>query len=124
MIEFGLVLIGLSTIWIFMFKIELLNESGIAFWTFVLYTLLLFAFSFVFSDNIYFNSRIIPVLKMPLISVVVYRGLRFVFFKVYNRNPENTFWVFEKKPVQDIIFTILFWFLGAGLPFILISLLM
>ena len=59
-------------------------------------------------------------LRMPIISYAIFKMFHLIFKTIYMRNPENTAWVFEKKPIQDILFSILFWFFGVGLPFFLV----
>lgn len=114
------ILIGLSIMWLFMFKMEWLFDNGISFWSILIYSILLFCLSFVLLSGGYGDPRIVKALKMPLMSFVVFRGLVFVFRRKYKRYPENTFWIFQKKPTQDIAFTVLFWLLGVGLPFFLV----
>jgi hypothetical protein len=118
--DLTLILFGLSIMWLFMFKIEWLFNNAISFWSILIYSLLLFGLSFILLNVEYGNPKMVKVLKMPLISFVIFRGLYFLFKKIYKRNPENTFWVFQKKPVQDIIFTLLFWILGVGIPFFIV----
>jgi len=118
--EFILVLIGLSTVWLFMFKIEWLFNPK-SFMVNIIYDIILFIISFLIFQYQIGNPKIIAALRMPLLSSAVFFILYWSFKKIYKRNPENTFWTFVAKPVQDVIFTILFWFLGVGLPFILIK---
>lgn len=118
--EFVIILLGLSMMWLFMFKIEWLFDNGISFWNILIYNVLLFILSYVLLKWGYGDAKMIKGLKMPLYSFVVFRVLYFVFKKKYKRNPENTFWTFQKKPIQDIAFTLLYWFLGVGMPFLIV----
>jgi hypothetical protein len=118
--DFAFILLGLSIMWLFMFKIEWLFDNGISFWVILIYCILLFSLSFILLNEEYANPNMVKALKMPLISFVVFRCLYFAFRRKYKRNPENTFWVFHEKPIQDIVFTLLFWFLGVGLPFFIV----
>lgn len=118
--DFLFVFSGLSIMWLFMFKIEWLHKGGIAFWAIFIYSLLLFGASVILHNGDIGTSKSINALKMPLISYAVFRGLNFAFLRMYKREPENTFWSFQKKPIQDVIFSILFWFLGVGLPFMIL----
>jgi len=115
------VLIGLSTVWIFMFKIEWLFLTE-TFAVNIIYNILLFGISFLLVQNQLGNPKFLLLLRMPLFSSFVFFILYKGFKKIYQRNPENTFWTFTGKPIQDVIFTLLFWFFGGGLPFILIKL--
>jgi len=118
--DFAFILLGLSIMWLFMFKVEWLCDNGMSFWVILIYCMLLFSLSIFLLDGEYANPKMVKALKMPLISFVVFRCLFFVFRKKNNRNPENTFWVFSRKPIQDIVFTILFWLLGVGFPFFIV----
>jgi hypothetical protein len=118
--DFIIVLIGLSTIWLFMFKIEWLFHPK-SFVINIIYDIFLFLASFLLLHYQIGNPKIIPALRMPLLSSFIFLVLYKGFKNIYKRNPENTFWVFTGKPIQDVIFTLLFWFLGCGLPFILMK---
>lgn len=118
--DFILILIGLSIAWLFMYKIEWLLGCGIPFWTVLIYCILLLGLSFLLLELDYSNPKMVVFLRMPLISFVVFKILQITFKRKYKRNPENTAWVFRKKPVQDVLFSILFWLLGVVLPFMLV----
>ena len=60
--------------------------------------------------------KTLSALKMPVLSVLIFYVLYKYFIILYKRNPENTFWVFNKKPTEDILFSLLFWIIGIGLP--------
>lgn len=115
------VLVGMSTILIFMFKIEWLFNMK-SFLINLAYGVVLFLVALILIKEGIGDQRFVPALKVPLLSSVVFRLLYFGFIKIYKRNPENTFWVFERKPIEDIVFTGLFWLLGAGLPIVLATL--
>jgi len=118
--DFILILIGLSIAWLFMYKIEWLFGFGASFWAVLLYCILLFGLSFLLLELNYNNPKMVVTLRMPIISFAIFKVLHLVFMGIYKRNPENTFWVFTKKPIQDVLFSILFWLLGVGLPFFLV----
>jgi hypothetical protein len=118
--DFLIILIGLSIAWLFMYKIEWLFGFGVPFQAILGYSILLFLLSFLLLELNMSNPKIVVTLRMPIISFAIFKILHIVFLRVYKRNPENTFWVFEKKPVQDVVFSLLFWFLGVGLPFFLV----
>lgn len=102
--DFTFVLLGLSIMWLFMFKTEWLFKNGIVFFGILTYSILLYGLSFVLLKGDYGNPKMINALKMPLMSFVVFRGLYYAFRKKYKKEPENTFWVFQKKPIQDVLF--------------------
>jgi hypothetical protein len=120
--DFILILIGLSIAWLFMYKIEWLFGFGVSFWAVLIYCILLFGLSFLLLELNYSNPKMGVALRMPIISFVIFKNFHLIFKKIYSRNPENTAWVFKKKPIQDVLFSILFWLLGVGLPFFLVVL--
>lgn len=114
MIDFLLVMAGLNTVIIFMFKIEwLLNTKSLV--------VLACINTILFGIGFYYNKKIntIDALKMPIVSLLIFCVLNWAFMKLYNRHPENTFWSFTKKPIEDVLFSIIFWILGIVLPVIM-----
>lgn len=103
-----------------MFKIELLFDKGLYFLFILIYCLSLFSLSYFLLYLGYGNPKFVIVLKVPLISFIIFQILFFMFKKIFKRNPENTFWVFVKKPIQDVLFSMFFWILGVGLPLIIV----
>jgi len=118
--DFIFIALGLSTMWLFMFRIEWLFNNKY-FLINIFYNIILFCGSLLMIKYQIGNPKMVVALKMPLISSLVFFLLYIIFQKIYKRNPENTFWTFTKKPVQDVIFTLLFWFLGVGLPVYIIA---
>lgn len=110
---------SMSTVLLFMYKIDWLFDSK-RFWINIVYDIALYITALVMLYNKIADPRLVINLKVPLISSIIFRVLYLGFKKIYKRNPENTFWVFTKKPIEDVIFSGLFWLLGAGLPFILV----
>jgi len=120
--DFVLILIGLSIVWLFMYKIEWLFGFGVSFSIVLIYSILLFGLSFLLLEINYSNPKMVVLLRMPIISLTVFKIFHIIFKLIYKRNPENTVWAFKKKPIQDILFSLLFWFFGVGLPFFLVML--
>lgn len=58
--------------------------------------------------------------RFPLLMTLFYYLARYIFIKIFNREPRNTFWIWEYKGLlYDILFNLIF-FLIAGTLFILI----
>ena len=106
--------------WLFMYKTEWLFGFGISFWIVLIYSVFLFGLSFMLLELNYSNPKMVVFLRMPVISFTIFKLLYVIFKRIYKRDPENTAWVFKKKPVQDVVFSLLYWFLGVGLPFFLV----
>lgn len=117
--DYVYVVLGTSTMWLFMYKIEWLFSYK-SYVINLCYDVMLFAVSFLLINYHIGNPKFLVALRMPLISSIIFRVLYIIFIKIYKRDPENTFWVFEKKPVEDVIFSMLFWILGVGLPVVLV----
>lgn len=98
-----------------MFKISWLYNFGKTFWRILIYCLLLYYLSIILLRLEYFNYFMVAALKMPLISFAIFKILHFSFKYLYERNPENTSWTYNKAPVQDVMFSIVFWLLGGVL---------
>lgn len=118
--DFIFIVLGLSTMWLFMFKIEWLFNYKY-FLINIIYNIVLFCVSLLLINSQLGNPKMTVALKMPLISSIVFFILYISFKNIYKRNPENTFWTFTKKPIQDVIFTLMFWFFGVGLPVFVIA---
>ena len=107
------VLIGFSTIWLFMFKIEWLFERK-AFIINIFYNIVLIILSF---SMLYFNvgnPKYVVILQLPLLSSIIFFVLYEIFKILYKRDPENTAWAMTGKPVEDVVFSMLFWILAGS----------
>jgi hypothetical protein len=105
-----------------MFRIKWLLNSQ-SFLLVMAYNVVLFAISFFLLKYQIGSQKLVLALKIPLLSSTIFYVLYRLFKLLYKRNPENTFWEFTGRPIQDVVFTILFWVLGVGLPFVLVKLL-
>lgn len=109
MIGFLLVLIGLNVPILFMFKEKWLYGKKSMLLIFCV-NIILFILGWLL------DHKLFDAFKMPVISTIIFYGMHQMFKKLYHRNPENTFWTFSKKPLEDILFSLLFWIIGIGLP--------
>ena len=109
------VLIGLNVPIIFMFKINWLYSKK-SMTVILLLNMCLFIVAVVLQNSETDYPKTLTALKMPSLSVIIFYILHQSFKILYKRNPENTFWVFNKKPTEDILFSALFWIIGIGLP--------
>ena len=114
------ILIGMSTIWLFMYKIEWLFQYKTLAIN-IVYNIILIGVSFLPVHSLLDNPIHKSLLRVPLISSIVFIVLCHAFKAIYRRNPHNTFWTFSRMPIQDVAFSVLFWLLGGGLPLILVG---
>jgi|688.fasta_scaffold310928_1 hypothetical protein len=109
------ILIGLNVLIIFMYKEEWLYVKKSMYIIFLFNLILFIIASILISSNEKY-PKALHVLKMPLVSALIFYSLHQSFIKIYKRNPSNTFWEFGQKPTQDVVFSILVWIIGIGVP--------
>jgi hypothetical protein len=114
-----LMTLGLSTAWLFMYKIEWLFHFK-SFMIYMSYTVALFLVALL-ADGYWPQHEVIVVaLKITLYSGLLFKVLHLAFKAMFHRNPENTFWTVSSQPVENIVFSVLFWILGVGGPVLLV----
>lgn len=61
-------------------------------------------------------------LLLPIIALLLYRGMRKIFIKKYGRNPISTYMTFhwEKGMLKDVVFSVIFTFLYGAVFAIII----
>jgi hypothetical protein len=107
--DFIFVLIGCGIHAVFLFKREwLFSKKDLS--ALISIALVLFALSFVL------GGAATSFFKVPLISLVIFLGMRSLFFRLYGRNPRDSFWTMDAKLMKDGIFNFLFWILGLFIP--------
>lgn len=115
-----IVFIGLIIALIFLFKIEWLFATK-TFLRILAVSIILFLLSLMMVKNSIGNPKVTPILMAPLFSAIVFFCFYKTFYFIYKRNPENTMYSFTKKPINDIVFTMLFWIVGVGGPIVLVK---
>lgn len=117
--DFALVLIGINIHLIFLFKREWLFDKKI-FRGILLANVVLFILSYMLQLSDIGNPKFTLVLKVPLLSQLIFWTMRGLYFKIFNANPQDSFWTMDIKLMKDGIFNFLFWVIGLMLPMILI----
>lgn len=103
--------LGMSTFLVYFFKMEwLLRRREFLF--LLIFNLIIFISSYFITGQFSVKDDFVVILRGGLLSQLIFYILLVVFRKIYKRNPENTFWVFTKKPLEDIIFNMSFMLLG------------
>jgi uncharacterized protein YacL len=111
-------ILGLSNTIVYFYKEEwLFDKTKFIFYFY--YTIILFFISILLNET-YFNSKFVKFLMLPFFNILIFIFLFFIFKRLYKRNPQNTFWSYSKKPIQDVLFTIIYWIVGFLIPIILI----
>lgn len=114
------VFVGMSTLWIFLFKREWLLSKK-CFSNLLIINILLFVLSFVFKYFDIGDINLIEFLKMGLISQLVFLPLVAIFRMIYSRNPKETFWSMDLDLMKDGVFNFVYWVCAIIIPALLIS---
>jgi hypothetical protein len=114
--DFVFILIGFFILYIFLFSRKLLIHKtfSIVLWGLCL---LLFVTGFLLDGK---GVRGSEAFKIPLLQYSIYMLFRYLFVKLYNREPKDTFWTMEKGVWKDAIFNIIFWLVAFLLPTIIV----
>ncbi len=115
MISLIFVLFGLSITVLFMEKMEWLMDKKMYPWI-ILYCTILYLASFLFLHTTIVIPAVAKVLRIPIFSFIIFVIFHSIFKILFKRDPENTYWAFTSKPIQDVIFCMLFWILGVLIP--------
>lgn len=116
---FLFILIGMNPLIVFLYHREWLLDKTI-FKILLLVNLILFIVGYALQNNSINNFKLVVALKMPILSQLLFVILVFVFRKIFNRDPVDTFWTMDVKLMKDGIFNFIFWVLGGLLPAILV----
>jgi len=106
---------------IFLFNRDLLIKKQ-SFYIIFIFCILLLIISFVIKDSLIKTMPsldIKSVLRVPLISLILFRLLTWIFYKIFNRYPQDTYWINESLWF-DTLFNILFWITGILIPVIFV----
>lgn len=113
--NFIFVFLGMTTLIVFLFKREWLLEKDKAIFIFI-WNVFLFISSYFLLYIDFGDPDSVLLLRMSLITHLIFIFLVIIFKKIVGRNPVDTFWVSDKKLFIDGAFNFLFWFLGIVLP--------
>lgn len=113
------IILGLSIIIIFLFKRDLLTKQN-SFRVIFIFSIILFVLGYVLDILIKQEKSLAIALKIPLLCLLIFRGFLWIFEKLYNRVPVDTFWTMKKDVWKDAIFNILFWIIGILVPVLLV----
>lgn len=118
--DFFLILFGLNVQIIYMFREEWLF-GGKSITVIFFLNLCLFFLVLIQSNTNFLSANNESMLKVPVLSTFIFYLFHQTFRYFFKRNPINTFWSNSNKPIQDVIFNILFWIIGIGIPVLLFT---
>lgn len=118
-VNFVFILLGTNTLIIFLYKREWLLEK-IPFLILLTANTTLLAMGYLLETKLIGNPKLVIALKMPLLSQLIFICMVFIFRKIYNRNPVDTFWTMDQALMKDGIFNFVFWAMAIILPAIIV----
>lgn len=62
------------------------------------------------------NHKMVRILTVPLMTTMILYAIKFFFFRLFNRNPEDTFWSMDSNQMSDGVFNFFFLVMGTVLP--------
>lgn len=116
--NFVIIIVSLFINIVFIYNRELLFDKRF-FSLMALVSLLLFSLSFGLSARAIGNPKFTPALKIPFFALVVFFITKTIFFHLYQRNPEDTFWSMDLSLMRDGVFNFCFWLFGIMIPAVL-----
>jgi len=117
--DFIYIILGMNTLIVFIYKRDwFLRRKPFLILLFVNFLLLILGYLLQYYSV--GNHKMVVVLKMPMLSQLLFIGLVIIFRKVYNRDPVDTFWTMDVSLMKDGIFNFFFWVVAIILPVILI----
>ena len=66
------------------------------------------------------NIDFFLILKMPLLSLGLFKAMQWVFVRLFGYRPRDSFWSMDWRLIKDGLFNSLFWILGLIVPMALI----
>jgi len=115
MLSYFWILSSIIILGIFIFKREILIQKATFIYILIL-TCAMFVLSFIPFLQIKTNGSI-ESWKLPLLSLLLFRGLRWIFLRIFGYEPRDTFWIFKKGFWEDGLFNFLFIVFQFGLIF-------
>lgn len=117
---FIFIILGFTTMFVFLFKREILFKKE-TFYSLFLFNTVLFVSAFLFTY--FFNeiSENVVLLKIPILSQIIFLLMIQIFRKFYKKNPEDTFWSMNSALIKDGVFNFIFWITGILLPLLLVT---
>lgn len=115
MISYFWILSSIIILGIFIYKREILIQKTTFIYILIL-TFAMFVLSFIPFLQIKTDGGI-ESWKLPLLSLLLFRGLRRIFLRIFGHEPRDTFWIFKKGFWEDGLFNFLFIVFQFGLIF-------
>jgi len=113
------VAIGISIHVVFLFKREMLFDRR-SFSLLLAVSVIIFALSYMLHKWNLGQPKTIILLKIPMLTLLIFFLMKTFYFKIFRKNPRDTFWSMDIELMRDGIFNALFWIIGLLVPIILV----
>ena len=80
----------------------------------------LFCIGYFMAQTIDQSIKTFPILMVPLMAFVIFQFQYWLYMKMFNNEPVDTFWSMDLKRIRSGVFNVVFWLAGLLIP-ILIS---
>lgn len=117
--DYIFVFFGMTTQLIFLYRRELLLDKKVFFYI-LYFNVFLFILGFIFEDFLKLDFKAVGILKMSLLSQLIFLIMIYIYKILYKKNPADTFWVSDITLLKDGIFNFIFWIAGTLIPVIII----
>jgi len=67
------------------------------------------------------KTRNMEMMQVPFIALLIFVSMKFIYNKIYDEDPEDTYMSGDFSEMKDGIFNALFWMIGLIVPIILVS---
>jgi hypothetical protein len=113
------VLIATSVHGIFLIKREILFDNK-HFRTLLKISIGLFSLNYLLR-TFDIKTRNMEMMQIPFIALLIFFSIKFIYNKIYDENPEDTYMSGDFSLIRDGIFNALFWMIGLIGPIILVT---
>ncbi len=117
--DFLIIPIGMAIQLIFLFKREILTDRKIEKWIWIT-SVSLFVIGYLLSINFRESIPTIPILMVPIFTYGIFRLQFWIYLKLFNEEPVDTFYSMDFKLIRSGLFNFIFWVVGLLIP-VLIS---
>ncbi len=114
-------MIAISPIFFFIVWREFFLQKIISRLLLVIY-IMMFMIYYIDYTLLFNDVKYAYILRAPLIITLLYYLFRYIFIKKFNREPRNTFWIWEHRGyLYDVLFNLLFFIITGFLLMFLIT---
>jgi len=113
--DFLIIPIGMAIQLIFLFKREILTDKKFEKWIWTV-SASLFVIGYFLSINFGQAVKTLPILMVPILAYGIFRFQLWIYMKLFNAEPVDTFYSMDLKLMRSGIFNFIFWVVGLLIP--------